>query len=319
MDNNIVFMYSGQGSQYKNMGLELYHREPVFKYWMDRLDKYFISYTQSSFFDQFYVGKGMRESKELIHTHLAIFMVEYALTQVLFNQGIYPDVVIGVSLGEFSASAVNERINPAECMDMIYHQARIVSSCCPKGRMISVLSDLQIYEEYRQLHENAELVSYNFNNNFTIAVIDERIATITDFLNKNKIGYIILSVEYGFHSSLITKGQKPYLEYLAGRKLSQEGELPFVQYSSALVSKVFNISRDFYWEAVGKPIDFQNTAIKAVDETCTNLMVDLGPSGTLATSCRYIFKNENIKPYTILTPYGGSEKNLNLLYQDVDL
>ncbi len=317
MNPNIIFMYSGQGSQYKNMGRELYQLDPVFKYWMDRLDKYFIGFTKSSFFDRFY---GESASTELIHTHLAIFMVEYAMTQVLLSQEIYPDAVIGVSLGEFTSSAVNERIDPLACMELIFHQADMITRFCPKGRLLSILTDFSIYEEQTELYENSELVSLNFKNNFTIAVREEEVENITVFLNQRKLSYVPLTVEYGFHSSLIDKGEKSFLDYLHSneKRFSKTLDTPYAQYSSALAESLKDVPADFFWEVVRRPIDFQNTVVKAIKANSPNFMVDLGPSGTLATSVRYLLKEENVRPYTILTPYGGAVKNLEALYQALD-
>lgn len=310
-------MYSGQGSQYKNMGLDLYYSEPIFQYWMNRLDKYFIHYIGSSIFELLYGDKGKKESNLLIHTHLAIFMVEYAVTQVLLEQGIYPDSIIGVSLGEFTASAVSNRISLAECMEMIYEQAHIITESCPKARMLSILADSQLYHSSSELYQNSEIVSNNFKGNFTIAFLEEKEKVVHNFLKMNKIIYIPLAVEYGFHSSLIDSGRERYKTFLTKRNILNNEDILYNQYSSALVDKLDAISMDFFWEVVRKPMDFQNTVRKVVDMDYTNFLVDLGPSGTLATSCKYIFNEENVLPYTILSPYGGAMKHLDLLYKDL--
>lgn len=316
---NIVFMYSGQGSQYKNMGLDLYYSEPIFQYWMNQLDQYFIKFIGSSVFDLLYGDKGKKESNTLTHTHLAIFMVEYAVTQVLFKHGIYPDSIVGVSLGELTASAVNNRISLLECMEMIYEQAHIITKSCSKARMLSILADSQLYHCSKELYLNSEIVSNNFKDNFTIAFPEEKEKVIYNFLKMNQITYVPLAVEYGFHSSLIDDGREPYQKYLAKRNITWNEKIRYKQYSSALVDQLDDFSMDYFWKVVRMPIDFQNTVKKAIDRNYINILVDLGPSGTLATSCKYIFNEENILPYTILSPYGGAMKHLDLLYKELDM
>ena len=311
-------MYSGQGSQYKNMGLELYDSEPVFRYWMDKLDKFFIGYTGTSVFDQLYGDKEKKISTKLIHTHLAIFMIEYAISQVLLNKGIYPDTVIGVSLGEFSAAAINEVVSPQDCMDLIYNQARIISELCPKGKMISILTDPQIYDNSSELYNNSEIVSINFKNNFTISLLDENESIITTYLKKNEIGFISLPVEYAFHSSYIENGGDAYKNYLNSKNILRTKGMAYSQFSSAAIDELNIVSPGFFWDVVRKTFSFQNTIWKVVDNNRVNYLVDLGPSGTLATSCKYIFEESNVVPCTILSPYGRNKKNLQCFYEDMD-
>ena len=49
----------------------------------------------------------------LLHTHPALFMVQYSLAQTLLRRGMKPDVVLGYSLGEWVALAVSGALPPA--------------------------------------------------------------------------------------------------------------------------------------------------------------------------------------------------------------
>src|SRR2546427_2386522 len=103
-----VFMFSGQGSQYFHMGRALYEDNDTFHCWMVRLDEIALRLSGVSVIETLYSdahGKGDPFDRTLL-THPAIFMVEYSLAQSLMQAGVWPDMVLGVSLGSFAAAAV---------------------------------------------------------------------------------------------------------------------------------------------------------------------------------------------------------------------
>src|SRR5215467_13794723 len=100
-------MFSGQGSQYFQMGKALYENNDTFRYWMGRFDDIVRQFLGKSMIETLYSdlhGKGEPFDRTLL-THPAIFMVEYSLAQILIQAGVIPDIVLGASLGSFAAAA----------------------------------------------------------------------------------------------------------------------------------------------------------------------------------------------------------------------
>src|SRR6266571_5342822 len=103
MNCRTVFMFSGQGSQYYQMGRQLFDENPVFREWMMRLDALAHAATGRRVVNAIY-GSGKAEIFDQTSlTHPAIFMVEFALAQCLIAQGTRPDMTLGSSLGSFAA------------------------------------------------------------------------------------------------------------------------------------------------------------------------------------------------------------------------
>jgi len=90
-------MFSGQGSQYYQMGKELFILHSTFRKWMLKMDDFVQAQIGTSIIDKIYNEKRGREEQfvRTLWIHPTIFMVEYALTQVLLEEGIKPDYVWG--------------------------------------------------------------------------------------------------------------------------------------------------------------------------------------------------------------------------------
>src|SRR5262245_63688851 len=137
-----VFMFSGQGSQYFHMGRALYDDNDTFRDWMIRLDDIARGASGRSVIETLYSdahGKGDPFDRTLL-THPAIFMVEYSLAQSLMRAGVWPDIVLGASLGSFAAAAVAGFIGVEDALTAVMRQATALEECCEPGGMIAVLA-----------------------------------------------------------------------------------------------------------------------------------------------------------------------------------
>ena len=91
----LVFMFSGQGSQYVNMGRQLYELEPVFREKFDECHELLDAHVDFSLRDLLYPPRDKTDeaAQKLVHTAVtqpAIFAFEYALANFWISCGIYP-------------------------------------------------------------------------------------------------------------------------------------------------------------------------------------------------------------------------------------
>src|SRR5438309_2432939 len=135
-------MFSGQGSQYFQMGRELFQTNDTFRNCMVRLDTIAKELIGDSVVGTLYSDasrKGDSFDRTLL-THPAIFMVEYALAQAWIHAGVLPDMVLGASIGSFAAATVAGFIEVKDSLASVVRQA-IALEECERGGMIAVLAD----------------------------------------------------------------------------------------------------------------------------------------------------------------------------------
>ncbi len=92
----LIFMFSGQGSQYVNMGRDLYTEEPFFKETMDHCFQEFYEATGERLEDILYPDQQDEDAaaikiQETKYAQPAIFMLEYALSLLLMKWGAAMD------------------------------------------------------------------------------------------------------------------------------------------------------------------------------------------------------------------------------------
>lgn len=308
----IVFMYSGQGSHYYQMGRELFENNIVFKHHLQLADDILKTLTGFSVIKEMYNPEKKKSDPftVLTETHPAIYILEYALTQVLRENDITPDWVLGSSIGEFAAAESAGIFNLETGLQLITQQAESIQTCCEKGAMLAILADATLFERDDFINQKSELAGINFPANFVVSGKESQIDEIATHLKNNKIASQRLAVEYAFHSSLIDTAQNLFLKQTKSVTLSQI-HLPFISCASKEVMTEFNISQ--LWECVRLPMLF-NKIILSQELKAPYLYIDVGPSGTLATFIKYnLSPASHSKYFPILTPFGNDTINLGKL------
>jgi bacillaene synthase trans-acting acyltransferase len=308
--NTTVFMFSGQGSQYFHMGRALYDGNDTFRDWMVRLDDIARRSLGRSVIETLYSdahSMGNTFDHTLL-THPAIFMVEYSLAQSLIHAGVWPDIVLGVSVGSFAAAAVGGFIGVEDALTAVIRQAIALEVHCEPGGMTTVLADPALFEE-DFLSGRSELAAVNFSTHFVISARRTELAEIEAALRKRKIDYQRLPVAIPFHSQWIDDAKAPFESFMRSIRRKQ-GRLPLACCDQTAI--LSDLSDDYFWNVVRRPIRFRET-IARLERQGARRYIDVGPAGTLATLLKYMTPATRSTAHAILTPYGSDQKNLAAL------
>jgi acyl transferase domain-containing protein len=306
-----IFMFSGQGSQYFQMGRELFEKNNTFRDWMTRLDHIARQSSGLSVIKNLYsdaYGRGDRFERTLL-THPAIFMVEYSLAQTLIQTGTKPDMVLGVSMGTFAAAAVAGFMSVEDALAAVVQQAMALEEFCESGGMTAILAEPALFAE-DFLKSRSELAGVNFSSHFVVSATSAALAEIETALKKQHVGFQRLPVSFPFHSQWIENAKSPFVSFMRSIR-PRQGQVPLVCCDQTAV--VSDFSDDYFWKVVRHPIRFRET-VAALEQWGPKRYIDVGPAGTLATFLKYgMPATTRSTVHSILTPFGLDQKNVTAL------
>ena len=137
----VVFMFSGQGSQYVGMGRGLYESEPTFR---DRVDGCSETLAPMLGFDLrevlYPAPAGLEAAKTRLSTTAvtqpALFVVEYALAGLFMDWGLRPQAMLGHSIGEYVAACLAGVLGIGDALRLVAERGRLME--VPGGAMLAV-------------------------------------------------------------------------------------------------------------------------------------------------------------------------------------
>ncbi len=280
MSCSIVFMFSGQGSQYFGMAHRLYDSHPLFQKTVKKLDALVISMTGASVIASITSKRIFRESfSRTLFTHPAIFIIEYGLALILVTEGIVPHLTIGTSLGEFASATISGIISVEDALEAIIVQAQSIEKLCRPGGMLSIFHDISLYDRSPFLRDHTELASVFTGTHFVVSGDENSIRQAMNHLDALNVNYKKLPVSHAFHSAHIDPASQSCKNHLSAKTCSS----PDIPHISCVTGKHTSaaIPATYFWEIARKPVLFSK-ALCETEKFGPHIYVDLGPGGSLA-------------------------------------
>ncbi len=321
--NKNVFLFSGQGSQYYGMGAELYEKNMGFKAHMDELDKIPRERINTSITRLLYKKShaGTQPFVRTLHTHPAIFMVEYALARTLMDTGVVPHCLIGASLGEYVALALAQVLPVKKVLELIIDHGQRVEATCAPGAMIGIIDDPELYRQESILHENSSLVGISFPRHFVVSGFARPMGRIKNFLEDSHRLFQELPISYGFHSPNINPAQDALgSDYSIG--MIQPPQIKIISCLTGDWLAHFNgesMAKNHLQEIARQPILFPQALQTLCCQGANSLnLIDMGPGGTYAGFVRLNrVLGQGSRIYRVLTHFGHGLRNLEKIKREL--
>ncbi|MGC6431608.1 MAG: amino acid adenylation domain-containing protein [Jejuia sp.] len=203
--NEIVFMFPGQGAQYINMGKALYENEIVFREAVDLCASVIIDEfkfdIRTIIFPDTENDISISNLKNTKYTQPALFVIEYALSNLWMSWGIKPTLYCGHSVGEFVAAHLAGIFSLKDALYLITKRGSLVNDL-PGGSMLSVrLSETDLTPI---LPKELSLAAVNSDTLCVVSGEDEIINNFSNVLKGRHVAHKLLQTSHAFHSDMMT-------------------------------------------------------------------------------------------------------------------
>ncbi|MEO8152055.1 MAG: type I polyketide synthase [Rhizobacter sp.] len=202
----VVFLFTGQGSQYPGMSQQLYDSAPVFRDIIDRCDALLGADAQGRTLKSV-LQSGPTENApihETAWTQPALFAVEYALTQLWRSWGIEPAAVIGHSVGEYVAACVAGVFTLEEGLKLIAERGRLMQALPPGGAMAAVFASAdEVAKLIAPVADRVAIAAINAPDSVVISGDAATLDSLLAELAKRDVQGQRLFVQLAAHSPLV--------------------------------------------------------------------------------------------------------------------
>ncbi|SFR28062.1 Acyl transferase domain-containing protein [Lentzea waywayandensis] len=280
----VVFLFPGQGSQYVGMGRALYEREPVFRHWVDAgagaldVDLRDILYPA----EPDLAGDRAAVLADTAVTQPALFVIEYALAQLLMEWGIRPRAAIGHSVGEYVAAAVAGCFDFPTGLALVADRARLMAER-PRGAMLSV--SMPAADVLPLLTDGVDLAAANAPELSVVSGPDGAIERLAAELTARGVRHRRLHTSHAFHSEMMAPAVAPF-ERRARQVDLRVPLIPFVSNVTGHWIEAAEATDPAYWARhVRATVRFHEGLLTLLREP-GQVLLEVGPGNTLAALVR---------------------------------
>ncbi len=275
-----VFMFTGQGSQYKGLASGLYNKEPFFK---QKVDECLNALSKD--LSQKIKGAILNDNEvevDVNHTEIAqlvIFVIEYSLAKLLMQWGIKPSAMIGHSIGEYVAACVSGVFSLNDALTIVSARGRLMMEQ-PTGSMLAIPSPVE--EIQPLLPATISLAAVNSSSQCVVSGPDEVIEKLKQLLAKQSIVSTILHTSHAFHSEMMKGALEPFEKELSYIKFN-EPQIPYISNETGTWITVEQAIDPKYWaDHILNTVNFSQGLSELLKEE-NAVFVEVGAGKTLTT------------------------------------
>ena len=290
----IAFLFTGQGSQYPNMGRELLVF-PAFRNALQQCADLLTPHLDTPLFDLLFPAPtNDKQSKiqnpkskihQTVYTQPALFALEYALAQLWCSWGITPAVVLGHSVGEYVAACLAGVFSLEDALKLVAARGRLIQALPETGGMLAVMADEATIQPFleKYLSQGSEhgvaIAALNSPENTVLSGSHAALNHLETQLQTAQIKTTRLTVSHAFHSPLMQPMVEAFREVAAS-----------ITYHPPTLPLISNLTGDFveaeiatpdYWcRHICAPVRFAQS-LQTLHTTTTTALLECGPKPTL--------------------------------------
>jgi amino acid adenylation domain-containing protein/non-ribosomal peptide synthase protein (TIGR01720 family) len=285
----VVFMFSGQGSQYVNMARGLYETESVFEQEIDHCSAILQEHRGFDLRDVLYPKRGevdiSSSATQLLQTKItqpALFVIEYALARLWMEWGIQPKAMVGHSIGEYVAACLAGVFSLEDALTLVSARGKLMQALPPGTMLVVPLAENEVTP---LLGDELSLAAVNSHDLSVVSGPEEDVSRLELQLTAKNLAGRRLQTSHAFHSAMMD----PILEPFASEVRKIQFNAPKLQYLSNLtgtwITEAQATSPEYWVRHLRGTVRFAD-CVSELTKDPDWMLLEVGPGQTLTTLAR---------------------------------
>ena len=285
-----AFLFAGQGAQKLGMASDLYATYPVVKETFDTASR-ILGYDLRELIDS-----NEEKLNQTRYTQPAILTTSVAIYRLLAENGIAPDIVAGLSLGEYSALVAAGALSFEDAVALVAKRGEFMETAAPAGtgKMVAVMNtDPNLIEEIcQEASEKGVVTPANYNTPAQIVIggevgaVDYAVELLKEAGAKRAV---MLPVSAPFHSRLMEPAALRLKEELDKIQVS-DAQIPVVANVTGKILTNANDIKESLVTQAANPVLWEDCVAEMVNFGVTRF-VEVGPGKVLTGFTKKINKD----------------------------
>ena len=282
---DIAFMFPGQGNQYLNMGCDLYRSEPVFRETVDQCSDIIKAEFGFDLRELIYPRQQQDEddaTQKITRTEYAqpaLFVIEYALANLLMGWGIQPQALIGHSVGEYVAATLAGVFRPKDALKLVVQRGRLMQSASPGSMAAIPLSAEKLLE---RLPDNLSIAAINEPGMCVISGVSESVDEFVESCAREDLHCHPLHTSHAFHSTMMEEILEEFAVLIKTVELAAP-TIPFLSnVSGEWITDQQAMNPDYWVSHIRQTVLF-NDGLQALLQQPSRLLYEIGPGSSLSS------------------------------------
>ncbi len=285
---DVVFLFTGHGSHYVNMGRQLYQTQPVFRAALNHCAEVLLPLVDRPLLELLFDDTGSRALEKMAYSQPALFAIEYALATLWQSWGVRPVAVAGHSAGEYVAAVIAGVFSLEDGLKLIAARGRLMGSLPADGAMAAVLaSEERVARAIAPYNGQISIAAINGPHSVALSGNASALQSLLEKLRADGIEVRPLSIPIAAHSPQVD----PILD--AFERVAKEVRYnpPQIEVISGMTGQLAQgddlVNASYWRHHLRQAVRFAD-AMRTLYDQGRRIFVEIGPHPTLLNMGRHI-------------------------------